>query len=80
MKRYADPSRPAAATVKQAVAEVEECDPTHLGTLSAAVDTDELNGVVAMPSSREGPQDSIQFRYCGYSITAFSDHWIHIES
>ncbi|SIR92972.1 hypothetical protein SAMN05421858_4620 [Haladaptatus litoreus] len=76
METYADPSRHPSTSVKQAVAALEECDPEQLGTLSAAVDIDELARVFDSPSDRE----SISFQYCGYSITVASTHLMCIES
>lgn len=79
MEKYADPSQQPSMSVKQAIAALEECEPDQLGTLNAAVDIDELIWVLDPPSERGKSQESIVFRYCGYSVEVASDRRIRIE-
>ena len=76
METYADPSRHPSTSVKHAVASLEECDPEQLGTLSAAVDIDDLVQTLDSLSDWE----SITFWYCGYSLRIASNRMIRIES
>jgi hypothetical protein len=55
--------------VKRVVADLEECPPKQLGSLTDAVDVAELNDYENHP---------IEFQYCGYRLTVTSDETIHI--
>jgi len=52
--------------VKREIAELEECRPSKLGTLSLAVDVDALDAIPPFEHPDEGTK-SFEFQYCGYS-------------
>ena len=66
--------------VKQAVAELEGCQPSELGTLSEVVNIDELNSLgSSSPTEKEDKIVSINFEYCGYSIEFDSNRTLTIH-
>lgn len=79
MIRYVPPSQTPSTAVKRFLAELEECDPSQLGTLSHAVDVDELDELVERPTERRGVSRSIAFSYCGYALELHSSGTLRIE-
>lgn len=80
MKRDIPPSRAAHAVVKETLAELEGCRPRDLGTLEAVVDVDELDAFGDSRFDRtDGEVESLEFRYCGYSMELFSDRTLYVK-
>lgn len=80
MEQNVSPSKSPEAAVKEAVAELEECRPSELGTLSEVVSIAELNSLGSSSlSSREDEIESITFDYCGYSIEFDSNRTLSIQ-
>lgn len=80
MKTTRHPSESAASAVKEAVAELEECRVSDLGTLESAVDVEQLEMLVATDSNISRTSSPILFSYCGYTIQVDTDGEIQIEN
>lgn len=81
MKQVVKPSELASTAVKRVIADLEECKPSQLGTLSQQVNIDELNAIIdSSPHDGEEKPQSITFRYCGYAIEVYSDRTVHISN
>lgn len=79
IERTVSASESTGTAVKRMIAELEECELSHLGTLSQAVDVDRLESLVASSPSGDGDSQSIQFRYCGYAVEVWSDRTVTVE-
>lgn len=75
MERTLDSATPVHVVVKEAIATLEECHPTKLGSLDRAIDSEQLDAVTTLPAA-EFP---VQFRYCGYTVTIDDTETIRIE-
>lgn len=74
------PAQPTFDAVKEAIAELEQCHPEDLGTLSEAVNVDVLTALDEAASEDEpGPPRTVTFRYCGYLIRADTRRTLQIE-
>ena len=69
-KKSIPPSESPGKTVKRTVADLEDCHPSDLGTLSAAVDVNRLENLKNPP---------IEFNYCGYKLKVQADETIIVE-
>ncbi|QLD89471.1 hypothetical protein HWV07_10700 [Natronomonas salina] len=80
MKRDVPPSQPTHVAVKETIAELEGCRPRDLGTLGAVIDVDTLDAFGESRFDRTGGEvDSLEFRYCGYSIELFGDGTLYVK-
>jgi Halobacterial output domain 1 len=82
VEKYIGPSQRPSTVVQQVIAQLEECDPAQLGTLSTAVAIDELDSIVdeSYERGKNGRGKSIAFQYCGYSIEISSNGRIRIDT
>lgn len=76
MKRTVDQSTAVHVAVREAVATLEDCHPTQLGSLSLVVDGERLDAVPDT-SLEESP---MLFRYCGYTVTVDDSGTLRIEN
>jgi hypothetical protein len=76
MKRTVDQSTAVHVAVREAVATLEDCHPTQLGSLSLVVDGERLDAVPYTPSG-ESP---MLFRYCGYTVSVDDTGTLRVEN
>jgi len=76
MKRTVGTSTPVHVAVKEAVATLEDCHPTQLGSLDMVVDGERLD-TVSDTSPEEPP---MLFHYCGYTVTIDDTGTLRIEN
>lgn len=80
MKRDVPSSQRAHVVVKETIAELEGCRPRDLGALEDTVDLEELDAFGDSPSGGAGGEvESLEFRYCGYSMELFSDRTLYVK-
>lgn len=73
MNRYVCDDEPVTTTVVHAIAEAEDCDPTELEVLHAAIDTDALDALFDDGSPGHLRDGQLSFVYSGYEVTVSSD-------
>ncbi|MDS0221465.1 hypothetical protein NDI54_08895 [Haloarcula sp. S1AR25-5A] len=76
MKQTVGPSTPVHVAVKEAVATLENCHPTQLGSLGLVVDAKRLD---AVPGTSSG-EPPMLFHYCGYTITVDDTGTLRVEN
>ena len=80
IERTIPPDTQPSSYIKMGIAELEECNPSQLGTLSKVADIDELNTLIdPPPNKRTEESESIGFLYCGYQIELNNDRTLYIE-
>ncbi|AEM57069.1 hypothetical protein HISP_07455 [Haloarcula hispanica N601] len=76
MKRTVDQSTAVHVAVREAVATLEDCHPTQLGSLSLVVDGERLDAVLDAP-----PEElPMLFQYCGYTVSVDDTGTLCVEN
>lgn len=73
MSRHLCDGEPVSTMVLEAIAEAEDCDPTELEALQAAIDVDALEALFDDRTPGHLRDGRLSFVYSGYRVTVSSD-------